>query len=58
VLRASEFLERPSIDIRQGGRALWSGSLRRLVPGRSASLPAGWIALVDPKSGPIEISAH
>jgi thioredoxin reductase len=58
LLRAPEFLERPSIDIRQGGRALWSGRLRRLVPGRSAPLPADWIALVDPKSGPIEISAH
>jgi thioredoxin reductase len=58
LLRASEFLERPSIDIRQGGRSLWSGRLRRLVPGRSAQLPADWIALVDPKSGPIEISAH
>jgi thioredoxin reductase len=58
VLRASEFVERPSVDIRQDGRSLWSGRLRRLVPGRSASLPADWIALVDPKSGPIEISAH
>jgi thioredoxin reductase len=58
LLRAPEFLERPSIDIRQGGRSLWSGRLRRLVPGRSAPLPADWIALVDPKSGPIEVSAH
>jgi thioredoxin reductase len=58
LLRAPEFLERPAIDIRQGGRSLWSGRLRRLVPGRSAPLPADWIALVDPKSGPIEISAH
>ena len=58
LLRAAEFLERPSIDIRQGGRSLWSGRLRRLVPGRSAPLPWDWIELVDPKSGPIEISAH
>jgi hypothetical protein len=58
LLRAPEFLERPSIDIRQRGRTLWSGRLRRLVPGRSAPLPADWIARVDPKSGPIEISAH
>jgi thioredoxin reductase len=58
LLRAPAFLERPSIDIRQGGRSLWSGRLRGLVPGRSARLPADWITQVDPKSGPIEISAH
>jgi len=58
LLRAAEFLERPEIDIRQGGRVLWRGRFRRLVPGRSASLSCDWIELVDPKSGPIEVSAH
>jgi hypothetical protein len=58
LLRSTAFLERPRVDIRQDGRTLWSGRLRKLAPGRSASLPAGWISSVDPKSGPIEVSAH
>jgi thioredoxin reductase len=47
LLRSSAFLTHPRLEIRQGERALWSGRLRRLVPGRSASLPAGWITEVD-----------
>jgi thioredoxin reductase len=58
LLRAAAFLDRPRIEIRQEGRVLWSGRLRRLVPGRSASLPWGWIASVDANSGPVELSAH
>jgi hypothetical protein len=58
LLRASAFLERPRIEIRQEGRVLWSGRLRRLMPGRSASLPWEWIVSVDANSGPIELSAH
>ena len=58
LLRASAFLERPQIEIRQEGRVLWSGQLRRLVPGRSAALPWEWSGSVDANSGPIELSAH
>jgi hypothetical protein len=58
LLRASAFLDRPRIEIRQGDRVLWSGRLRRLVPGRSASLPWEWIGSVDAESGAIELSAH
>jgi hypothetical protein len=58
LLRSTKFLERPRIDIRQGGRTLWSGRLRRLSPGRSAALPHEWTARVDPKGGPIDVSAH
>jgi Pyridine nucleotide-disulphide oxidoreductase len=47
LLRSDAFLTHPRIEIRQGERLLWSGRLRRLVPGRSASLPAGWITEVD-----------
>lgn len=58
LLRASAFLERPRIEIRQEGRVLWSGQLRRLVPGRSAALPWEWSGSVDANSGLIELSAH
>jgi thioredoxin reductase len=58
MLRGSVFLDRPRIDIAQDGRRLWSGRIRKLVPNRSASLPCDWIERVDPKSGPIEVSAH
>jgi len=58
LLRGVAILDRPLIEIRQDGRALWTGSLRRVVPGRSASLPSDWIGAVDPKSGPIAVSAH
>jgi len=58
LLRAAAFLDRPRIEIRQDGRTLWSGTLRKVVPGRSASLPWEWTPAVDPKGGPIEVSAH
>jgi hypothetical protein len=58
LLRASAFLDRPRIEIRQGDRVLWNGRLRRLAPGRSAPLPWEWIGLVDAESGAIELSAH
>ena len=57
ALRSRAFLRRRAIEVRQGGRVLWSGRLARLVPGRSASLPADWIGSVDATGGPIEVSA-
>lgn len=58
LLRSAAFLERPCVEIRQEGRLLWSGTVRRLVPGRSASLPWEWVGSVDPKSGAVVVSAH
>lgn len=53
LLRSREILRRPRIEIRQDGRALWSGRLRRLVPGRSAHVPADWGSKLDRSGGPV-----
>ena len=53
LLRPRGILRRPRIVVRQDGRELWSGRIRRLVPGRSAHIPAGWAARVDPAGGPV-----
>jgi thioredoxin reductase len=55
LLRSDEFRKRPRIAIVQDGRTLWDGSIRRLVPGRSAALPAAWTAAVDPDGGPVRV---
>jgi hypothetical protein len=55
ALRSSAFARGSALEIRQDGRALWSGRLRRLAPGRSAWLPSAWVATVDPGGGPIEV---
>jgi hypothetical protein len=56
LLRASVFLRRPAIEIRQDGRALWRGTVARLGPGRSRTLPADWAASADVAGGTIEIA--
>jgi thioredoxin reductase len=56
LLRAAEFLRRPALEIRQDGRTLWSGRVRRLVPGRSTSLTAAWLSAVEIGGGPIEVA--
>jgi thioredoxin reductase len=56
VLRSRAFLRLPRIRIEQDGRLLWSGRLRRLVPGRSARLPHAWTAEVDERGGPVRVS--
>jgi thioredoxin reductase len=56
LLRASEFVRRARIRVRQGRRELWSGRVGRLVPGRSAHIPAGWTTGVEPDSGPVIVS--
>jgi hypothetical protein len=56
LLRASTFLRRPEIEIRQDGRALWRGTVARLGPGRSRTLPADWAASADVAGGTIEIA--
>jgi hypothetical protein len=55
ALRSHPFLTTPLLAIAQDGRPLWRGRLRALQPGRSAALPAGWIAAVDPAGGPVTV---
>ena len=56
LVRSTAFLRAPVLEIRQAGRLLWRGRLRRLVPGRSTALPWAWIAEADGSGGPIEVS--
>ena len=51
-------LAAPRIQVRQDGRELWSGRVGRLVPGRSAHIPAGWAAGVDPTGGPVIVDGE
>jgi thioredoxin reductase len=55
ALRSSAFLAGCQIEIHQHDRLLWSGRLRRMVPGRSSSLPASWVAKVDPHGSTIDV---
>jgi thioredoxin reductase len=55
ALRSSAFLAGPHIEIRQHDRLLWTGRLRRMVPGRSSSLPASWLVDVDPHGDTIDV---
>jgi thioredoxin reductase len=55
LLRSDAFLWRPTITVRQDGRELWRERLVRLVPGRSASIPASWLPRVDPGGGAVRI---
>jgi thioredoxin reductase len=57
ALRSSAFLAGPDIEIRQHDRLLWTGRLRRMVPGRSSSLPASWLVKVDPHGSAIEVQS-
>lgn len=52
LFRSREFVRRARIQVRQDGRQLWRGRVGRLVPGRSAHIPAGWASGVDPEGGP------
>jgi NADPH-dependent 2,4-dienoyl-CoA reductase/sulfur reductase-like enzyme len=56
LLRSREFVSRARILVRQDGRELWSARVGRLVPGRSAHIPAGWAAAVDPAGGPVIVA--
>ncbi len=57
ALRSRAFLMRPRLEIRQDGRLLWSARARRLVPGRSTSVPSSWLPRVNPGGGRIEVTA-
>ena len=56
ALRASAFVRRPTIEVTQGGRLLWRERVRRLQPGRSAAVSAGWVAAADPAGEPVEVT--
>jgi thioredoxin reductase len=58
LLRSSEFVRRARIHVRQDGQELWRGRVGRLVPGRSAHIPAGWTARVDPAGGPVIVGVE
>jgi thioredoxin reductase len=58
LLRASQHLSRPRVEIVQGERVLWRGRPARVRPGRSAALPAGWTAAVDLDGGPVVCRLH
>jgi thioredoxin reductase len=53
LLRSRQFVRRARIRVRQDGRQLWKGRVGRLVPGRSAHIPAKWAGAVDPSGGPV-----
>jgi thioredoxin reductase len=55
LLRSRDFVSPPRVTVAQDGRTLWDGRVRRLVPGRSTALPAGWPAAVDPAGGPVRV---
>ena len=55
ALRSTAFLAGPQVEIRQHDRLLWTGRLRRMVPGRSSALPASWLAEVDPHGSTIDV---
>jgi NADPH-dependent 2,4-dienoyl-CoA reductase/sulfur reductase-like enzyme len=56
LLRSEEFIRRARLQVRQDGRELWSGRVGRLVPGRSAHIPAGWAERVDTTGGPVIVA--
>lgn len=56
VLWSAEFVRRPRLVLRQGGRALWSTRYRRtIVPNRPVPLPADWMSTVDAEAGPVTV---
>jgi len=55
LLRSEGFLRAPRLAVSQGETELWSGRLARLVPGRSAHIPASWTAGVDHSAGPVSV---
>ncbi len=56
LLRSREFVSRARIQVRQGGRELWSGRVGRLVPGRASYIPASWASRFDPEAGPVIVA--
>lgn len=55
ALRAFAHLRAARVEAVQDERVLWSGRLPRVMPGRSARLPANWIAAVETGGGPVTV---
>ena len=55
-IRAREILGTRRVDVAQDGRMLFSGRVKRLMPGRSARLEGGWVKSVDHDGGPVVVS--
>jgi NADPH-dependent 2,4-dienoyl-CoA reductase/sulfur reductase-like enzyme len=55
LLRSRVLSGRSRVEVRQGQRTLWAGHSGRLIPGRSALLPAAWLEGADPTGEPIEV---
>jgi len=56
-LRARDVLGTRRVEVRQDGRTLWRGRVRRLMPGRSTRLPSSWTGAVDADGGPVTVGA-
>jgi thioredoxin reductase len=54
VLRSQEFRRHGVLEVRQDGRRL-ARVRARLIPGRSVTLGAGWLARADPSAGPVSV---
>ena len=48
LVRSRVFLERPRLDVTQGGRLLGSFRPRRMIPNRSHAVSSDWLRLVQP----------
>ena len=48
LVRTRVFLDRPRLDVTQGGRLLGMFRPRRMIPNRSHALPSDWLRLVRP----------
>ncbi|HEY1641145.1 MAG TPA: FAD-dependent oxidoreductase [Streptosporangiaceae bacterium] len=56
VLRSTEYRPRATLEVSQDGRVL-ARHRARLMPGRSLTLPAGWLSQVSPSGGPVRVLA-
>ena len=56
VLRGSDFVRAPTLQVTQGEQVLWRGRRPWLVPTRPIYVPATWLDAVDPAGAQIRIS--
>jgi thioredoxin reductase len=57
VLRSAEYRRQARLEVSQDGRVL-ARTRARLLPGRSISMPGGWVARVEPAGGPVRVLAE
>jgi thioredoxin reductase len=55
ALRSAELVSGPRLQVTQEDRIIFDGRIRRLIPGRSARLAAGWTAAVNFGGGPVRV---